>query len=68
MRWKTKPKPEYGDFRTRKVFALLPTRMDDNVIVWLEQYNQREQWTEEYGRYPDYWELISRTSIEKKKD
>jgi hypothetical protein len=38
MRWKASAEPRIGDEKTTARFALLPTRLDDGYIVWLEWY------------------------------
>jgi hypothetical protein len=54
MRWQAKKLPEQGDYRTRRVFAWTPTKVND-YIVWLEFYFIREKYTEcEYEGL--YWE------------
>lgn len=42
MRWKTELKPETGDRRLRRCFAITPTETDDGYTVWLEHF-----WVEE---------------------
>jgi hypothetical protein len=41
MKWKT---AKHGDIRTRRVFAWLPTEVEDHT-VWLEQYQVTEEYT-----------------------
>lgn len=38
MKWKhkTKPRPEYGEWRVRKAFCFLPKKDKDNVWHWFE--------------------------------
>ncbi len=43
MRWKAKPRASYGDMRSVTGFALLPTKMSDGTIVWLEKYRIDQQ-------------------------
>ena len=54
MRWEAKTLPKHGDYRTRRVFAWTPTKVND-YIVWLEFYFIREKYKgpywEEQGRY-----------------
>ena len=38
MRIKLKPNPVFGDAREVTRFAFLPTRLDDDNLVWLEFY------------------------------
>lgn len=57
MRWKTvKPVPKHGDQRKRRVFAWLPTEVEDHT-VWLEQYQVTEQYHEDRL---NYWREVSR--------
>ncbi len=49
MRWKVKTKiqkksPEHGDYRTRRVFAWIPTPIFDDYMVWLEFYRIHEMY------------------------
>ncbi len=61
MKWKTvKPVPKYGDIRTRRVFAWLPTEVEDHT-VWLEQYQVTEKYYEGDGYSgANYWRELSR--------
>jgi hypothetical protein len=55
MKWKTvKHVPKDGHIRTRRVFAWLPTEVEDHT-VWLEQY----QVTEQYFHGMNYWHELS---------
>lgn len=59
MRWKMPPNPEYGDTRTRLVFAWLPKRIDDH-IVFLERFELSELYGHFYcplGFFPGWIEI-----------
>ena len=45
-----------GDERTIKRFAFLPTRIDDNTIIWLEWYWIKERYY--IGRNGVEWEEL----------
>lgn len=38
MKWKTKPKPEYGDFKVERKFAWSNVKCDDGFTVYLGYY------------------------------
>lgn len=46
MRWSL-PKPE--EIRVIKQFAWLPTKLDDNTVVWLESFYNHQRWCEFYS-------------------
>jgi len=53
MRWKGNRRPEYDEVRIVKKFALVPTRVSDGTVVWLERYLVRQQYIE--GTINDFW-------------
>jgi hypothetical protein len=38
MKWKGKKMHTPGKLRTKKMFAFIPVRLDDDYIVWLQEY------------------------------
>jgi hypothetical protein len=64
MRWRVEPKiqkksPQHGDYRTRRVFAWTPTKVND-YMVWLEFYRIYEKYIESTLDDP-YWEEQDRS-------
>ena len=62
MKWKTdKPLPKHGDWRKRRPFAWLPTKVEDHT-VWLETYQITEQYIEYSLQHdiPGYWSVVSK--------
>lgn len=59
MRFKCKDKPEHGDRRTIKKFAILPIKID-NEIRWLETVYifQICNVVYSFGSYKHYWKSI----------
>jgi len=60
MKWRfqekiPKPRPNQGDYRTRLVFAVLPTKMNDRTWVWLEKYKSYESYRQEWVLYDSRW-------------
>lgn len=45
MRRKIKPKPSRDDIREFERFAFIPTKLDDDFLVWLEFYVVVEKYT-----------------------
>jgi hypothetical protein len=45
MKWQYEM-PKLGYFRERRVFALLPTKLEDGHVVWLESYWRTEVFAE----------------------
>ncbi len=59
-------RPREGDQRTRKRFALFPTRMipDLETVVWLEHYEEVPQYSPGYGQEGrPHWFAVARTPI-----
>ena len=52
MRFNSK-KHRDGEERTIKRFAFLPTRIDDNTVIWFEWYWSKERYIE--GWDSSYW-------------
>lgn len=46
MRWKKKP---VNDWRAKKMFAWMPTRIRDGEMVWLETYWAAQLWHHSWG-------------------
>jgi hypothetical protein len=65
MRWRVVPKiqkksPQHGDYRTRRVFAWIPTLIFQNQMVWLEFYRIHEKYIKSALDDP-YWEEQDRS-------
>ena len=61
--------PREGEQRTRKRFALFPTRMIPNAdtVVWLEHYEEVQQYSPGYGQEGSpHWFIARRTPIRNK--
>ena len=56
--------------RIKKHFCLLPKRIDDETIIWLENIYiiQRKSITYDYGKSYYYWENIGFTTKEEYKN
>lgn len=55
MKWKLKnTKSEMFGKKSRTKFAVLPTKVNDNII-WLEKYVQVYIWTEVYSEWAEKW-------------
>jgi hypothetical protein len=65
VRWPTKPKPRYGDRRTRVRFALLPVRCDGGMTVWLERYVVDEEHMDGDAWDPPHWRCVRRFPMPK---
>lgn len=62
MRWNTNnPKEKTGEIKGFINFALVPTRMTDNTIVWLESYYATKKYYS--GHYCQGWITLSREVI-----
>jgi len=47
-------KPQHGDMRVRKCFALFPVRLVDRAVMWLETYYKCEYYVDTYGIH-EWW-------------
>lgn len=74
MRFKSKDKKniKLGDTRTITRFALFPTRVEGDIIVWLERYEAHQQykrvsWADDHGFAYVYneWHTVRKTAISK---
>ena len=66
MKWKAKSiakAPEEGDQRTRRKFAWLPTRIDNDERIWMESYLLHEEYGKEFrffeGRVFVVWTWVT---------
>ena len=59
-------KPNPGDKRKIKRFAWFPIRIDNNTVVWLEEYWSHESYDVWCGRVRDYdrWHSYAKELIE----
>jgi len=56
MRWKTKKiSPKRGDIKYAIKFALLPTKMEDGVTIWLEKYIAKYEFLMTIWNNPEKW-------------
>lgn len=65
MRWTVPKVPRLDDVRERTVFAWLPTRLDDDTMIWLDAYLVRERyaWDARPGFAPS-WVPVARLAID----
>ena len=49
MKWKVKPYPDLGQQRVITRFAWFPVRLHNNVTVWLETYQVRQEYCLRWG-------------------
>lgn len=47
-----KKKKEMGDIRVKTKFAFLPTRINNNTVVWLHKYKEKQMWVFTGYDYP----------------
>jgi hypothetical protein len=59
MRWKKWNEPKVGDKRYVKYFALFPTTLTNDHVVWLESYHCLEEFNMQ-GKDWDtaYWKVV----------
>lgn len=53
--------PSIGDILEEKKFAFLPTRIDSNVVVWLEFYNVSYEYEKILSAYEKF--IIENTNM-----
>jgi hypothetical protein len=63
MKWQAEPKkiiylPKNGDKRIVKRFALFPTRLENDQIIWLESYCKEQRYFYSYGLGQSTWDTI----------
>jgi hypothetical protein len=60
MKWLDRS-PKEGDTRLKRRFALFPTNIGNNVIIWLEFYYVQQRYIIEYSSmdgFDRYWKTI----------
>lgn len=69
MRFDIKPKPNLGDKKCKKKFALLPVIINDNKKIWLESYYQHYIYANvmnydslDYGYHGEWYEDYRETT------
>lgn len=55
MRWKTEKRPQNGDSKIEKTFALWPIETDDGYTVWFEYYWSVEEYIYLPGEGKGWW-------------
>jgi len=63
MKWNVKPYPKQGDKITVKKFALLPKRLDSNIVIWFEYYYEDRKYIGRDCGTPSYWLTLWRYQI-----
>lgn len=59
MKIKTTKEPRNGTIRKVSGFALFPTRIDPNTIVWLERYSRFERYSD-WRNGNDGWRIYDK--------
>jgi hypothetical protein len=62
MRWKKKRVPKEKQYRIRRVLALVPTVVQDEVL-FMERYYEVSIWVQPWSQNnPPYWKVLYRVS------